>query len=233
MTFFRISRPDPQGVVNYINRRLSLFLKATLMIGALAMFLEGRYQPMAEILVILLITFMPILLGKRFDVRIPHGFETLAVIFLYMSLFLGEFRGYYTRFWWWDLVLHSGSAFLLGILGFLLTYVLNEKKEVDLNIKPKFIALFAFLFAIGMGTLWEIFEFTMDQVFGLNMQKSGLVDTMWDLIVDVIGAGTISFLGLGYLRTRATDSFLERWIEDFIQKNPHLFTDTDEESGNH
>lgn len=228
MTLFRLSRFSPEGFISYINKRLSLFLKVSLLVGALLMALEGRYQPMAEILVILAITFMPLMLGKRFDVRIPHGFETMAVIFLYMSLFLGEFRGYYTRFWWWDLVLHSGSAFLLGVLGFLLVYVLNEKQEIDLDLKPKFIALFAFLFAVGMGTLWEIFEFAMDQIFGLNMQKSGLVDTMWDLIVDVIGAGTISFLGWGYIRTRETDSFLERWIEDFIEKNPQMFTDNDD-----
>jgi len=187
------------------------------------MFFQGRYQAMAEILIILFITFLPIILGKRFDVRIPHGFETLAVIFLYMSLFLGETQSYYTRFWWWDLVLHSGSAFLLGILGFLMVYVLNERKEVDLDMKPKFIALFAFMFAVSIGALWEIFEYGMDQVFGLNMQKSGLQGTMWDLIVDVAGAAFISILGWGYINNREEDSFLERWIRDFVEKNPRLF----------
>ena len=120
-------------------------------------------------------------------------------------------------------MLHSGSAFLLGILGFLLVYILNEKEEIGLDLKPGFVALFAFMFAVGMGTIWEIFEYFIDQVFGLNMQKSGLQDTMWDLIVDVIGAAIISFLGWGYIQTRETDSFLERWIEDFINKNPHFF----------
>jgi len=187
------------------------------------MFFQGRYQAIPEILIILFITFLPIILGKRFDVRIPHGFETLAVIFLYMSLFLGETQSYYTRFWWWDLVLHSGSAFLLGILGFLMVYVLNERKEVDLDMKPKFIALFAFMFAVSIGALWEIFEYGMDQVFGLNMQKSGLQDTMWDLIVDVAGAAFISILGWGYINNREEDSFLERWIRDFVEKNPRLF----------
>lgn len=213
---------------SYLHRRLSLFLKASLLIGALLMLFQGRYQAMAEILAILFITFLPVMLGQRFDVRIPHGFETLAVIFVYMSLFLGEIHGYYTRFWWWDMVLHSGAAFILGILGFLLVYVLNEKKEIALDLKPHFIALFAFLFAVGIGVLWEIFEFFMDQSFGLNMQKSGLIDTMWDLIVDVIGAAIISILGWGYIKTREADSFLERWIEDFIHKNPHLFEDVDE-----
>ena len=219
---------NPENFASYINRRLSQFLKATLLIGALLMFLEESYQAMAETLLILFITFLPYFLGKRFDVIIPRGFETLAVIFLYMSLFLGEVQGYYTRFWWWDLVLHSGSAFLLGILGFLLVYVLNEKKEINLDLTPKFIALFAFLFAVGMGTLWEIFEFAMDQLLGLNMQKSGLVDTMGDLVVDVLGAGVMSVLGWGYISTRETDSFLERWIEDFIQNNPKLFIEKDD-----
>ena len=228
MKLLRHIRIRPELLPGYINKRLSFILKASLLIGALLMFLEGRYQAMAEILTILFITFLPVMLGKRFDVTIPHGFETLAVVFLYMSLFLGEFQGYYTRFWWWDLVLHSGSAFLLGILGFLLVYVLNEKQDMHLDLSHKFVALFAFMFAVGMGAIWEIFEFMMDQLFGTNMQKSGLVDTMWDLIVDVLGAGFISILGLGYIRTRETDSFLERWIEEFIRKNPQLFEDDDE-----
>jgi hypothetical protein len=48
---------------------------------------------------------------------------------------------------------------------------------------------------------WEIFEFSMDQIFGLNMQKpmlgdpSGLTDTMWDMIVNLIGAAIVSLSG--------------------------------------
>jgi len=65
----------------------------------------------------------------------------------------------------------------------------------------------------------------MDQVFGLHMQKSGLVDTMWDLIVDLISAAVIAILGWGHIKTRKTDSFLERVIEEFIRKNAYLFID--------
>ncbi len=208
---------------DYIHARLSFFLKGTLVVGFVSMFWQGQYQSAVEILVILAITMLPILLGKRFSVRIPHGFETLAVIFVFMSLFLGEVYSYYTIYWWWDLVLHSGSAFLLGILGFLLVFVLNEKEDIDLDLNPNFMALFAFMFAMGIGAIWEIFEFSMDQIFNLNMQKSGLVDTMWDLIVDAIGALIISLLGWGYIKTREVDSFLERWIEEFIDNNPRFF----------
>ena len=222
---FRLSRKkfNAATFADYINARLSFILKATLGVGAVSMFWQGQYQTTVEILVILVITLLPVFLGKKFDVKIPHSFETLAVAFVFMSLFLGEVYSYYTIYWWWDLVLHSGSAFLLGILGFLLVYVLNESKGVDLDLNPNFIALFAFMFAVGIGVLWEIIEFGADQLSGFNMQKSGLVDTMWDLIVDVLGALIISILGRGFLKNREEGSFLERWIEEFIEKNPRFF----------
>lgn len=205
------------------HRRVSYALKLILAFGALLLLFQGRLQPAIEVAIILVITFLPVLLGNRFRVKIPHEFESLAVVFVYLSLFLGEVQGYYVRFWWWDLVLHMGSGFLLGILGFLLVYVMNEKEDVELDLHPKFIAFFAFMFAVGMGALWEIFEFAADQLLGTNMQKSGLVDTMWDLIVDVIGAFIISVLGWGFLRNQSRDSFLEQWIDSFISKNPRLF----------
>lgn len=214
---------SPDSLYQTVHRRISFSLKFILSLGALLLLLQGRYQSALEVALILLITLLPIILGNRFKVSIPHEFESLAVIFVFMALFLGEVRGYYLRFWWWDVVLHISSGLLLGILGFLLVYVLNEKKEIDLELRPTFIAVFAFMFAMGMGALWEIFEFAMDQVFGMNMQKSGIVDTMWDLIVDGLGALVISFLGWVYLRRGNNKSFLERWIHSFIDKNPRLF----------
>lgn len=69
------------------------------------------------------------------------------------------------------------------------------------------------MFALGVGALWEIFEFTMDSLFGMNMQKpmlgdpSGLTDTMWDLIVDATGALVISVLGWRYLKNLTNAPF--------------------------
>lgn len=178
---------------------------------------------------IILLTLFPLLLQKRFQVFVPLEFELMAIGFVFASLFLGEVRGYYVLFWWWDLLLHTASGFLLGIVGFLLVHILNETERIDVNMKPGFVAFFAFLFAVGMGAAWEIFEFTMDQVFGLNMQKemlgdrSGLTDTMWDLIVVFFGALSIALLGYGYLKTAGNQSFMERWIQAFIDRNPRLF----------
>jgi hypothetical protein len=210
-------------LISNVHKRLTLILQAMLLIGVLLAATQGRWLAAIATMGIVVVTFLPLILGRRFAVRIPPEFEVLAVVFIYASLFLGEVHGYYVRFWWWDAILHLGSGFLLGILGFLLVYVLNERDDVDLHMQPHFVALFAFMFAVGMGAIWEIFEFAMDQIFGLNMQKSGLIDTMWDLIIDAGGAIVISLMGWSYLSNVGSSSFLERWISAFVKANPRLF----------
>lgn len=205
------------------HRSLTLVLQAFLFLGAGLAVVQGRWLAAAATLGVIVVTLLPLLLERRLRVHIPPEFELLAVAFIYASLFLGEVRGYYVRFWWWDVLLHTGSGFLLGLLGFLFVHILNELENIELHMKPGFVAFFAFLFAVGMGVIWEIFEFSMDQIFGLNMQKTGLVDTMWDLIVDCLGAFVIAILGFRYLRRGNDESFLERWINSFIERNPHLF----------
>lgn len=175
---------------------------------------------------IVFLTFLPTLLGNRFQVFIPPEFNMLTIAFIFAALFLGEIQEYYARFWWWDKALHTTSGVLLGILAFVLVYALNQEEHVHLHMKPRFVALFAFTFAVCVGVQWEIFEFAMDSLFGMNMQKSGLVDTMWDLIVDTLGALFVSVLGYVYM-SQGRKSFVEDWIMRFIETNPHLFPSRD------
>ena len=86
---------------------------------------------------------------------------------------------------------------------------------------PFFVAFFAFCFALACGAIWEIFEYLMDVVFGTDMQKSGLNDTMADLIVDSAGAVIISVIGYFFLRDSKND-FLRRAIAGFLHKNPNM-----------
>ena len=225
----------PVRVSRSIHRRITAALQAVLVVGLVLSALQAQWVTAVSVAGIILVTLFPLILGRRFRVFIPPEFEVLAIVFVFASLFLGEVRGYYLRFWWWDVALHTASGFLLGILGFLLVHVLNEKEDIDLHMKPAFVAFFAFLFAVGIGAIWEIFEFSMDRLFGMDMQKemlgdpSGLTDTMWDLIVDTVGAAVVALMGYGYLMTAGNESFLEQWIERFIESNPRFFGRDDPE----
>lgn len=194
----------------------------------LLLLLKQSWLSLFLVTIIMLALISPTLFRKKLDVEIPVEFHITAVVFIFASLYLGEILSFYQRFWWWDIALHTTAGLLMGIVGLLLVYLLNASTRVELHLTTGFIALFAFLFAVTIGTLWEIFEFSMDQFFGLNMQKpmlgdpSGLTDTMWDMIVNAIGALFISFMGWRYLRSKQT-FFVRSWIRSFIVKNPALF----------
>ena len=192
------------------------------------LFIDRQWTNAFLVVAIMAITLLPGTIGRRFRVDIPPEFQLLAVLFVFAALFLGEIRSYYLRIWWWDIALHTSSGLLTGLLGFLLVYVLNESERIDIHMRPRFVTMFAFMFAVAVGGLWEIFEFSMDQLVGTDMQKamfsdpSGLTDTMWDMIVNALGALLISGLGWWYMR-QAEHSFIEAWIRKFIQRNPRLF----------
>lgn len=221
-------KDSPADLSVRIHRRVLVVLQVVMAVELMLLFQEQQWINAFLVMAIMAVTLSPAVLGRRFGVYIPPEFQLLAVVFVFAALFLGEIRSYYVRIWWWDIALHTSSGLLMGILGFLLVYVLNENEHVDVHMRPRFVALFAFLFAVAVGTLWEIFEFAMDQVFGTNMQKpmfddpSGLTDTMWDMIVNMLGALAISALGWWYMR-RDERSFIEVWIGRFIEHNPRLF----------
>src|SRR4029079_475559 len=98
-------------------------------------------------------------------VEIPSEVQIAATLFAFAALFLGEVRGYYERFWWWDETLHATAGLLLGLFGFLVIHSLNTSRGVRLEMRSSFVALFAFLFSLSLGTVWEIFEFVMDESF--------------------------------------------------------------------
>lgn len=134
--------------------------------------------------------------------KVPHILLGIMIGFIFASLVAGEIFNAYEHFWWWDDMLHTASGVILGIVGFLAVYFLNARYHM--TISPLFVAVFAFSFAITLGVVWEIIEFTADVIFQTNMQRwnlpldatligreyqgVGLRDTMSDLIVAGIGS---------------------------------------------
>lgn len=161
---------------------------------------------------------LPGMLTKKFSLEIPDKIYYLYVIFLYSAIFLGEIRDFYYVIPYWDTVLHTMSGLMMGFFGFSLVDILNNNKRVTLS--PFFIAFFAFCFAITVGVIWEVYEFTADGIFGTNMQKyklqngtelvgrNAVKDTMEDLIVD--GSGAFIASGIGYISLK----YKKGWLND-------------------
>lgn len=149
----------------------------------------------------LALTVLPGQLASRVGLRLPPSFLAAIALFIMATLYLGEVYDFYNRFWWWDLVLHFGSAMGFGILGFLLVFMLFQGDRYAAP--PWALGALSFCLAMTVGVLWEIFEYAMDTAFGFNMMKSGLPDTMGDFIVNTLGAALAAGAGVIYLLGRA------------------------------
>lgn len=156
----------------------------------------------------LVVMFLPNMLEKKLTWPITDAMYILYFLFLYCAIYLGEVRNFFYVVPHWDTWLHTFSGGMLGALGFIVVDRLNQVEGVPVHLGPKFVCLFALCFAVTVGVLWEIYEFTFDGLLGLNMQKfrledgtqlvgrAALQDTMKDLIVDLLGAAVV--VGFGY-----------------------------------
>lgn len=211
-----------------IHRRLSYALEVILAAQVMVALWAQQWLTAIFTLGIILITMVPLLLARRLHVYIPPQFQLLTIAIVFAALFLGEVHDYYARFWWWDSALHAVTGVLMGIIGFLLIYVLCKTDQMPPPAKASTVAFFAFTFAVTAGVLWEIGEFIIDRLLDTRLQKpmlgdpSGLTDTMVDLIIDTLGAASICIYGYFHLRRATSSSFLERWISSFIDNNPRL-----------
>lgn len=171
----------------------------------------------------LVVMFLPSALERRLNKSIPNYMSAMYFIFLYCAIYLGEVRSFYYIIPNWDTMLHAMSAMMLGALGFSLVSILNDSPGARVDLSPNFIALFAFCFALTVGALWEIYEFSFDGLLGLNMQKfrlesgealigrAALADTMKDIITDALGALLIAVIGrLAMAKRRAPKNELTK-----------------------
>ena len=164
---------------------------------------------------------LPSIIRHKTKLYIPSFMLCVYAIFLYCAIYLGEVRNFYYSVPHWDTILHIFSGSALGALGFSIVNLLNKSETVTYSLSPGFVALFAFLFSLSLGVLWEIYEFSMDYFLHTNMQKyalesgellagqAAILDTMKDLIVDTLGAFVMSTIGYISLKDK------RNWLEKF------------------
>lgn len=130
---------------------ITLFLQVVLAIGLVLFLLRRDWENVFLTSIVIALTLVPAFVLRRYRVIIPPEFQLISALFVFLSLFLGSALDFYYRFWWWDLVLHTSSGFLLGIVGFIVLFVLNQTDHLPQGIKPGFICFFGVTFAVTLG----------------------------------------------------------------------------------
>lgn len=153
---------------------LRMFVVLAMIVSCVRKDYESLY-----VCVLSLILFMiPAFIEKNFGIELPRVLEVIILLFIFAAEILGEMESYYTRFAYWDVMLHTMNGFICAGIGFALTDILNRNEKIKFKLSPVFLAIVAFCFSMTIGVLWEFFEFFCDCVFKTDMQKDMIVNTI-------------------------------------------------------
>lgn len=194
----------------------------------LTMILQAFNRDYQSVLVcgLTLVLFMlPSIIERRLHIDLPDTLEIVLLLFIFAAEILGEIREFYVLVPHWDTALHTINGFLFAAIGFCIVNLLNENKKISMSLSPFYMAVAAFCFSMTIGVLWEFFEWGMDCLFDLDMQKDTVLNSISSVtihpegrndpvtlkgITDVIlvfGDGTQKSLQLGgYLDTGLQDT---------------------------
>ncbi|WP_059172784.1 hypothetical protein [Bacillus sp. FJAT-27445] len=132
------------------------------------------------------VSALPLLL--LFSKRNPFNLPLIIgyYVFIFCTIYLGSIASFYLKHKWWDSTIHFYKGILVGLIGIAL-YKLWVPGRARNAVSRPILFLFAFSLAVSSSVIWEIYEFTGDQLFTHTMQHGGNKDTMFDLLAGTAG----------------------------------------------
>jgi len=141
------------------------------------------------------VMLIPNVIEKIFDFKIDNSIKTLYLIFIFFAHFLGTIVNLYYKIEIYDKIMHTFSGVMTGFLGFII--LVKSKKYNYKSIWYNILYIIAITCMVAV--MWEMFEFTSDRIFNKDAQrviKTGVNDTMIDMIVAFLGSCMVSLLYL-------------------------------------
>lgn len=156
---------------------LILYLALRLIVGGLLVYhiIRGNYESAFTCLLALVLFVLPALIERRLHIDLPNTLEIIILLFIFAAEILGELQSYYLTYPYWDTMLHTTSGFLTAAVGFAMIDILNRDSRIKFDLSPIYCAVAAFCFSMTVGVLWEFFEFSMDRLFLMDMQKDTVI----------------------------------------------------------
>lgn len=128
--------------------------------------------------------FFQIFGKKSFIIEVEASTQTMLSLFIFIGVCVGSTFNNRTTFEHFDLVTHCASGVLSAWFGYDFANIIYRKRG---DLGPAMSSLFSLAFALSIAVGWEIYEFSMDSLYGMTLQK-GNTDTMVDFIACAIGA---------------------------------------------
>lgn len=181
--------PKPRDLGGTIRRQPVVFavylILRLIVLGTLvSSIIRGEYESAFICLLVLALFMLPFFLQQNFGIELPSTLEIIILLFIFAAEILGELECYFITYPHWDSMLHTTTGFLCAATGFALVDILNRNSRIKFELSPIYVALAAFCFSMTVGVLWEFFEFGMDRLFHMDMQKDTVVQSITSVMLD-------------------------------------------------
>ena len=181
--------PTGQQLKAVIKRQPAVFtvymvLRLIVLATLVSSILRGEYESAFICLLVLVLFMLPFFIQQNFGIELPSTLEIIILLFIFAAEILGELKCYFITFPHWDSMLHTTTGFLCAATGFALIDILNRNSRIKFQLSPIYVALTAFCFSMTVGVLWEFFEFGMDRLFLMDMQKDTVVQSITSVMLD-------------------------------------------------
>lgn len=160
--------------------RLTLFftLRLLVLLSMVLEIFEKDYYGVLTCILTLVLLLIPTFVDKKLNIKLPSLLEAIILLFIFAAEILGELRGFYIKFPFWDTLLHTLNGFIMAGIGLALIDILNRTPSLHFNMAPIFVVLVSFCFSMTIGILWEFFEYGADVFTYTDMQKDTITDTI-------------------------------------------------------
>lgn len=201
-------RQQPAVFAVYVVLRLIVVAELVLSI------LRGEYESAFICLLVLILFILPFFIQQNFGIQLPTTLEIIILLFIFAAEILGELEGYFITYPDWDTMLHTTTGFLCAATGFALIDILNRNSLIKFHLSPIYVALAAFCFSMTVGVLWEFFEFGMDRLFHLDMQKDTVVQSITSVMLDPTNSNTpITIDGIHSVAVNGNDLGFDGYLD--------------------
>lgn len=201
-------RQQPAVFAVYVVLRLIVVAELVLSI------LRGEYESAFICLLVLILFILLFFIQQNFGIQLPTTLEIIILLFIFVAEILGELEGYFITYPNWDTMLHTTTGFLCAATGFALIDILNRNSRIKFQLSPIYVALAAFCFSMTVGVLWEFFEFGMDRLFHLDMQKDTVVQSITSVMLDPTNSNTpITIDGIHSVAVNGNDLGFDGYLD--------------------
>lgn len=165
-------------------KKILIFTKALVTIVLLLQIISGKLSNAFICLLTIFLLFIADLTQRK--LKYPNTIQILIYLFIVSTEVLGEVYSLYVKISYFDLIMHALSGYIIASLAIYIVKQYQAKKD------KKLLLIFTISLSMAVGALWEVAEFSIDNLCHKDMQKDTIITEITSSLFSKDGTTSIT-----------------------------------------